>query len=193
MARKPKKYSDPHSNTNQNLIRRWFGDLEVIEAKADLIIQPADIDIKNAVPNDPRNCILSRCGQRMYGSTLILFLGTLAYIDLLCEDGVRRVHRFTYSRAIRNFIDDFDAGKPLPPKGFTLKAPSPSNTLDGARARKKRRREALLKGEAMPSRENNTSGPTKEPRVARLNTLRRHLAEGRNGKSMIHFRKKRAA
>ena len=76
---------------------QFFGDLPVVEAKANLQVQPIAEDIENAVPGDPQNCAFAKACKRMYGSKGVLFFSTVAYIDLLDGKGRRVAMRHTIS------------------------------------------------------------------------------------------------
>ena len=165
-------------------LRRWFGNLEVIEAKAELRVQPNEEDIKNAIPNDPKNCVFSRACQRMWSSTAVVFFGTIAYVDLLDKNGVRHVERFTISSEGKRFIRAFDAKKPIRPKGFVLLPPTASTTIEARNARsKKDRRRAVLKGKSTGS---NARRPKRKPTGIRLSVFR-------NGTGMVQFPPKATA
>lgn len=158
-------------------LQKWFGNLQVIEAKTELRVQPNKADIECAVKADPRNCVFSKACQRMWGSTAVVFFGTVAYVDLLDSNGVRHVERFMIGREGKKFIRDFDAGKKLLPKGFRLPPPTRTQTAAG-QAAKARRREALIKGRAIST--NDAPRPKRKPTSIRLSVFR-------NGKGMVHF------
>lgn len=130
------------------LVRRWFEGLEVIEAKDPLRIQPNQDDIVGAIASNPAKCVFSRACKRQWESTKVMFFGTVAYIDLLDDDGKRHVERFTIPRKARAYIREFDEGKVTVPKGFTLLPPAPNETIEGKRKRAEKCRPALLKGKA---------------------------------------------
>lgn len=186
MKRKGIKWNKNWQGAHQSL-QRWFGDLPVVEATHELRVQPTDADIKSAKKNDPANCAFSRTCQRMWGATTVLFFGTVAYVDLLSDKGVRRVERFQLPMAAREYIAAFDAGKKVNPAGFVITPPKPSQTLAGKaagdRAMLERKRAALLKGRVyVPSRQHSKAGKVS---VAHARTIR--LSVFRNGKGMVHF------
>ena len=84
-----------HTSPDRLSLKRWFGDLEVVEAKQDIRIQPNDDDIKNAIKNDPSRCVFSQACKRMWSSTAVVFFGTIACAT--CGRQVprrRRGHRY---------------------------------------------------------------------------------------------------
>jgi hypothetical protein len=161
-------------------LRKWFGDLEVIEARHDIRIQPNEEDIKNAVPNDPTQCVFSQACRRMWSSNAVVFFGTVAYVDLLDKHGVRHVERFNISEQGKRFIREFDAGMTIAPKSFVLHAPSPRKTaaaINESIKEWKRKRKAILKGRAVGSK---AKRPKRKPTGLRLSMFR-------NGMGMAQF------
>jgi hypothetical protein len=161
-------------------LHRFFGDLEVVDAKKELRIQPSLEDIETAIPEDPHNCVFSRACQRMWGSTAVLFFGTIAYVDLLTNTGKRRIERFKISSEGQRFIQAVDSKKKkVAPAGFLLLPPSRSLSLEGKRQvyseYLKRKKEALLVGKSKPKH-----GIRPKPKTVRL-------AAFRNGSGMVHF------
>lgn len=163
-------------------LKRWFEGLEVVEAEKELRIQPNAEDVKTAIRGDPRNCVFSRACQRMWGSRLVAFFGTVAYVDLLDGAGKRRVERFMISANGSKELRAWDEGKRFTPKGFLLLPPPPSNTLAG----KAKHREALLKGESTGHKGSTASRPVRPISLLRLTAFR-------NGVGMVHFSKSKAA
>lgn len=167
-------------------LKRVFGDLEVVEATAPLHLQPQRCDIDTAERDDPANCAFSRACQRMYGSSVVLFFGTVAYVDLLDEHGERKIFRFSIGQAARDFIKAFDAGEDVKPGGFRLSPPPPGETLDGIakrrRSREARIRAALLKGEAYEPDPKYRNAGMNRPGAVRIRNFR-------SGSGMVHFPK----
>lgn len=171
-------------------LKRYFENLEVVEASAPLHLQPQHCDIETAQRDDPTNCAFSRACQRMYGSRVVLFFGTVAYVDLLDENGEKKIHRFVIDRKAQEFIKAFDAGEDVRPGGFRLSPPPPSSTLDGCATRSKklkaRIRSALLKGEAYEPDPKFRNEGMKHPNATRIRNFR-------TGTGMVHFPKARDA
>lgn len=190
MKSRPKNGGFESTRVRDAHLKRVFGDLEVVEATRELHIQPQRVDIETAERDDPANCALSRACQRMYDSSVVLFFGTVAYVDLLDEDSTRKIYRFKIGPGARKFIQAFDAGEQVKPGGFRLSPPAPGETLDGvAEQRKKRterRREALLRGEAHEPDPRFRNEGMKRPSLARFRNFR-------SGSGMVHFPKAPAA
>lgn len=171
-------------------LTRYFNGLRVVEATEALHIQPQRCDIETAERDDPANCAFSRACQRMYDSSVVLFFGTVAYVDLLDPDGDRRVHRFRIDPRAQAFIKAFDAGDDVKPGGFRLTPPPPAATLAGISARTKKRtvriRESLLKGEAHEPDQRFNHGGMRHPNAKRIRNFR-------NGSGMVHFPKVKKA
>lgn len=164
-------------------IKRWFGDLEVVEAKRDLHLQPASEDIECAEKGNPSECVFSKACQRMYGSRVVLFFGTVAYIDLLDDDGVHRVHRFLLNRNAMAVISAVDSGKEVTPAGFTLHAPSQSQTIDGKSRRSRQRNAAIRDGKRPRLLEGRKEGGPRKihsPKNLRVSFFR-------NGSGRVNF------
>lgn len=155
------------TSAQQEALTRTFGDLPVVDAKTDLRVPIMPVDIKKGVRKDPVRCALAQACIREWGSTAAVFFKTRAYVDIVGEDGVRRVERFTLSPASREVVESFDRGKPVPSDGrqMVLSAPTPGQTLDAEYARNKRYRRAVRKGTYTrrgPSRR-GVSTPRAEP------------------------------
>jgi hypothetical protein len=114
----------------------------------------------------------------MWGSTAVVFFGTIAYVDLLDKNGRRHVERFVISEEGKRFIRAFDAGKNIVPKGFLLRPPPPSHTAAKVSAVSKAfRRKAVLKGSSTGS---DAKRPKRKPTGMRLSVFR-------NGMGMAQF------
>lgn len=174
-------------NTGGKGLKKWFGELEVIEAKKGIRIQPNESDIKNAVRNDPMKCVFSKACQRMWSAKTVVFFGTVAYVDLLDKNGVRHVERFMISSAGQKFIKAFDRGQKLSLKGFWLNAPTKSQTAKertkNSKQTSKARRKAILLGKTIVK---GKLRPKRRPSQMRLSTF------FRNGMGMAQFPQKLA-
>ena len=165
------------------VIEREWGGIPVEDATRDLRIIIKPCDVSGAERKDPSNCVFARACRRSFGTKKIIFLRNFAYVELPGEDGTMKVERFEMPPSVKRLIADFDKGGEIIPKGgFLLRAPSPSNTLEVKRyyddKRRKRAKEAYLKGEKV------TQGRTRaeRPTVAKSIDL-----EVRNGRGMVHF------
>ena len=185
-SNRPKRPGFKSTQIRDAELKRCFGDMEVAEATEALHIQPQRCDIKNAKRDDPANCAFSRACQRMYDSSVVLFFRTVAYVDLLDEHGVRKVHRFRIEPPAQEFIRAFDAGEDVGPGGFRLSPPPPGMTLNGvAEQRRKRtasRREAILKGETHEPDPRFRHAGMNRPTAARFRNFR-------SGAGMVQFPK----
>lgn len=110
-------------------LKKWFGELPVKEARADLIIQPSQADIKQAKRNDPRHCIFANACSRMYGSKSVLFFKRYSYVDMLNEKGERVVYRFENSPELQKCIEEFDEKNLAKEGAFMLRRPAKSRKL----------------------------------------------------------------
>ena len=172
------------------ILKKYFGDLKVIEAKHGLRIQPNESDIKNAVRGDARNCVFSKACQRMWSSIAVVFFGTVAYVDLLDKKGVRNVERFNISSEGQRFINAVDTAKTkaqvkkliLELKSFWLLAPTKSQTAKYCTERAKKshakRRKAILLGQTIVKGRSHTK---RKPSAMRLSNFYR------DGRGMAQF------
>lgn len=94
-------------------LRAAFGALEVVEATMPLRLQPMPCDVEGATVKDPTNCVFARTAHRQYGATMVIFWKSVAYVDLVGADGVRRVERFIVPAATLDLIEKFDRGEPF--------------------------------------------------------------------------------
>jgi hypothetical protein len=141
------------------MINRFYGDLPVGDSDDDLRMPLDEVDKRKGVRGDPAKCAVALGLSRYFGATAALVFKTVAYVDILGEDGVRRVERFKLSKASQATVEAFDRGEPIPADGraLVLKAPSSGERLD-AKLKRSRRREKALKGDYR--------GPAKKPRPA---------------------------
>ena len=162
--------------------RIWDG-IPVHDAEKDLRIIIKPCDVSNAVQQDPGHCVFARACRRSFGTKKVLFLRTVAYVELPDENGEMRVERFLMSASVKQLVSDFDKGKKVIPKGgFLLLAPHNSNRLDVMRetdrTREHRRRETLLRGE----RFGRSNSPKERPHNPKEMDF-----EVRNGTGSVHF------
>lgn len=188
MKTKSKKKVRTKKDLAAREIQRIWGDVSVVDAKNDLrvVVQPCDVG--DAKAKDPGNCVFARACMRCFGSEKVLFFLGVAYVQLPCSDGTKRVERFLLTHAMRELISTFDRGQPvLPEGGFVMKAPNPSHTLDGMKDAKHRRKarvqEAMLRGELSPvnSRMGVGSGHKRYSHKYEIDL------EVRSGKGHVHF------
>lgn len=176
----PTKKKGKYANT----VERFWDGVPVEDAKNELRIIIKPCDIKDASRKDPGHCVFARACKRSFGTRKILFLRSIAYVELPDEKGDTKVERFFMSESVQQLVRNFDMGdKVIPTGGFLLLPPKPSHQLDSLRVkqalRKKRMREALLRGEI--SKTEGTKGK-ESPHKPRMIDL-----EVRNGTGMVKF------
>lgn len=116
------------------MIHKAFGNLEIKDATTALLLVPTESDFKAAIRKDPRNCGLSRCVGRMFGAQLALFFKRFAYIDMVGQDGKRRVWRYTVSVPAMKQLSAFDRAEHVKTgRAIKLLPPSPGRTMAGMR------------------------------------------------------------
>lgn len=182
------------SNTHRGAaLKRWFGSSEVVDAKTDLYINVTKADIAKSKPGDICNCAFSTAAKRTYGSKSVLFMGTVAYVDLPLPTNPekRQICRFINSRVGVEFIRTFDADKEkAQPGGFFLKAPAPSHTLEAkatSHRRQDHRRRAAMKG--IRTGDDVASGKLKT--AVRKTFVGVRVNSFRNGQGMVQFVKEK--
>jgi hypothetical protein len=177
-----KKKSKRTENKVLEAVKRFFGDehLEVVGAVHELRLQPNTEDIATAIPNSPTNCALANAAHRMFGSTAVFFWGTVAYVDLIGPDGVRRIERFYLSKEAMRYAASLDLQQKIDPGGFILLPPTPSRRLDTRLEKGRRlaaRKKAKLVGQAT-GKSHSGKGKRKPPKAYALT---------RNGTGQVQF------
>lgn len=172
-------------------IRRVWGEIEVVDSDKDLRVFIRPEDVSSATPKDPGCCVFAQACKRQFAATKVLFWRSVAYVELPGPDGTPRVERFALSPQMRNLIENFDKGNPIPNvAGFELKKPRQSQTFESKskqqREYQQRRKAALLKGSY--TKKNNQGEGADHHAPAVLVDLRVRKGSGR-----VTFRKKAAA
>lgn len=122
------------SNQVRKLVREKFGtELEIVDAKKALRLQPLPQDTEGAEPCSPDNCVLVHTAARMFGSKAAVFWKTAAYIDLVGKDGIRRVERFKNPFRTIKAISAWDQGRIFVEGGLELLPPALRATLKNRR------------------------------------------------------------
>ena len=103
--------SAPGANAPGKLLRKYFGNLEIAEAKRPLTLFPNWGDFKDAVKHDPHNCGFARCAARTTGASSALFFKEAVYIDHIGPDGIKRAYRYIADSHIYRVLAAFDKGK----------------------------------------------------------------------------------
>lgn len=131
---------------------RIFKGMRVVDADDSILISPNDDDALSAVAGDPTRCTVARFFQRAYGSSAVVVLRTVAYVDLAEPSGERVVRRFKVPTQTLEYIirPNDEHGRPIPGT-YKLLPPTPGQRLEHQakikRAGDQRRREARIKGE----------------------------------------------
>lgn len=123
----------------QHEMKRLWGDFPVVDASSELRVFPNAKDIHDGRPKDPTNCAFSQACKRLYGSSKVMFLRNVAYVDLPQADGSRRVERFMLTQPMRRLIEEFDQTGVASPGGYVLRPPTPSFTFEGRKEYNDRR------------------------------------------------------
>lgn len=175
-----------------SILKRMFGDLPVRDARHELRVFALPCDIKDAKTGDPSQCVFAKACHRLFDAKKVFFFRSVAYLDLLQDDGNRVIERFIVPEKVKNLIIEFDKTGICPPGGFVLEPPTLSQRLDSGKRRRqsrdaakrnydtkkrrdrKKRREAVLKGDSVPTQD------AKEWEITHQ----------RWGNGMVHFTKK---
>lgn len=183
---KAKKKRKKWAISGANEVRRTsFDGMPIVDAVADftLVVRTADVKAAEGNQRNAANCILAKACQAQVGASTVAIFRRTAYLDLPDAKGERRVVRFILDKGAAAIVSAFDRGRSV--KGevtVTLRAPTPSQTLDDARERTRRRTAAILRGEIVPG--NNASGFHKKPTISRMDV--------RNGTGLVHNALKKA-
>ena len=124
--------------------RRLSGGLEVVDAEQDLRVFIRPSDVQDAKRKDFENCVFANACRRLFDSTFVLFAKSVAYVELVGQNGVRRIERYQVDPEMRRLIEAFDRGEPFSDQAaFVLRKPRPSYTLEGKRLQKQKRRQLV--------------------------------------------------
>jgi hypothetical protein len=167
------------------ILQKQFGDLELIDARENLRLQPMRCDVETAVRKDPSNCVFAKAASRQFGATAVLFWRNSAYVDLLGFDGVRRIERFIVRKDMRELIEAFDRGQAFNEgRAFVLHKPTNSTKLltlrrqylkskKNPKPQARRQRESAIRTykAAKERLANNKKRLLKEPKNLRLKSI----------------------
>jgi hypothetical protein len=171
-------------NAAQKVIRETFEGLPIEDAVADfsLLVKTSDITAAKGQEKDFSNCILAKACARQVNATKVAFMRQVAYLELPDAKGKKRLVRYMLDKDAAAIVAAFDRGKAV--KGevlVTLKAPTPSQTLDVLREKFRRNaakhRQAIIQGKILDKDMDRVRYVAK-PRVKRLDV--------RNGTGMVH-------
>ena len=158
--------------------RFWKG-VEIKEATTPLRVVTIEDDATGAKQKDWSECVFARACKRLFNSTSVAFFRSIAYVEILDESGKPYVERYQMDTKIRDQIEKFDKTGKMPPGGFVLKPPRPSYTLNdkikrNAKARKKAKKHAVIKGTTLQQKRADNSYSPK-------------AMEWRMGSGQVHF------
>jgi hypothetical protein len=111
-------------------LEKAFGkDCEIVEAKEPLRLIPLTCDGDGAEPKSPFNCGFVHTAQRQLNSKGAVFWKSVAYIDFVDEDGIRRVHRYGIPQKTQAKMAAFDHGEPWIEGNSFLFNPAPKTRI----------------------------------------------------------------
>lgn len=177
----------------EKIIQRTWGDMPVIDATHELRVFILPEDVAKATPKDTAHCVFAQACQRTFLAKKVLFLRTMAYVELPSQDGEHHVERFILPTEMRRLVAQFDRGeKIIPEAGFVLRPPPPSGTFEEkrrTRAASKARQKLLGSMEVVQEvvRENTPTRKKKRAGGPHLIDM-----DVRNGTGTIHFTAKKA-
>ena len=176
-------------------IRRYWGDMEVVDALADMRVFIFSEDFDGALKKDAARCVFARACIRQCQSTRIMFWRSVAYVDLPDDLGVRRVNRFELPRNMRDLIEAFDRGdRTIPEGGFLLKAPSGSRRAEEKRVRDAASAKARRERQMILGRTEGDAGKGIGPGKGKFRDgAAVHDLTVRNGTGAVHFNCRDAA
>lgn len=163
--------------------RTTFDGMPIVDSTADmtLVVSTKDVEAAKGSERDPGNCILAKACQEKVGASRVAFFRSIAYLDLPDAKGRRRLVRFMLDKDASAVVRAFDRGSSV--KGemsVTLRAPTPSTTLDSVRERairdRARKRQALLMGKI--AGDSSKARFYKKPNIADLDV--------RSGTGLVH-------
>ena len=152
--------SKRRTEADEETLRRFFGDLPVVDADESLrIITNAD-DIRTAVRKDPRRCVFAQACRRLFGATTVLIFRSVACVRFAGRNGKRTVYN---SQSPRLYVNVWKAGcegrgisRRLSAEGTTTVDATGSQTaieddekVQRERLHQERRNPAYIKGHAI--------------------------------------------
>ena len=176
-------------------IKRLWDGLPVVDAVVRTLIVLKPEDFLGAEKKNPNCCVFARALKRSLGCSKVVFLRSVAYIDMPDSGGEIKVYRYIMPPNMRALIEAFDKGDAsVQNASFTLLPPTPGRTLESrimaARRRRERRRAQLLgelssaDGPESNSKPVKSRGPHASPIIVDLSV--------RNGTGAVHFTSRKA-
>jgi hypothetical protein len=147
-------------NVPKRILTPLFDGLPVRELDARIILNVIAEDVESAIRNDPQNCALSRCAQRVWGSTAVVFHRWIGYIDVFDEEGDHYVARCSIPPNTKAKVEQWDAGGEFPIGVYRLEPPNHAQTLERQTERRAARKAAkIAKGETVRSKPHSRRKP----------------------------------
>lgn len=136
------------------IFERYFEGLPVRDASIPTRVNVLPEDFDPDARKEPAHCLLANACRRAFGSKAVVFFRTVAYVELVEEDGERVVERFNLPQTTRNIVASYDKGEDVPTDGrlVTLEPPSPGKSLEHMRKAKRAQRKGEYKSEANRAR-----------------------------------------
>jgi len=164
------------------LVPLGFGDIEIVDAREPLRLQPIPRDAERAKGHEREGdkCVLAQTGMRQYSTRFVLVQKYFAYAILLDTDGVWRCFRYVVDSATRREIELFDRGRPFNVgRAFVLKVPTGNNRLDTRKAATQARRERYpTRHEIYDARQKRSNAEKKlSPAIGRLELAQERLRD----------------
>lgn len=166
-------------------ISRIFDGQPVADAKNDLLIVIKPDDLNKGKSKNFGQCVFAQACKRLFNSSKVFIMSSIAYISLPDAKGDYKVERFIISSLGKKLIADFDRGVlPAPGTAFVFSAPSKGKSLDYLRKVSQKhyraKREAKMRGEI-----SNVTNKSKE-----INQPLEGIIDIRNGSGLIQMRRK---
>ena len=152
-------------------LRSAFGDLPLVEATDSMIVYVSKTERDDSTRGDPRNCMFSQACKRAFGSKAVLFYPTVAYVDLVDEDGRRVVMRFRVTPKARAAIEKFDQDENPEVEGTFRLAAMPKTQQLKVQAQRARVRNRKIKSGELQVSERRSDGARKAARTRRDRAL----------------------
>lgn len=134
------KISDLMGKTKKELIELW-NKLPQREATHDMPLFPRKEDFKRGTPGDPFTCALAIYSTEALGCPMACFTRTEGIlVRPNAQNELEKVRYLHGDKKLRPALEIFDGGgiPSIPPEGFLLKAPPPSQRVSSKKIYRKR-------------------------------------------------------